>query len=75
MAFTFFFCDESSMTTLLDHALIHRALRKNGLLLEQVSPHAQVYRKVDLPAAAVRRRDSGMAGRVGLPHTMAPHPA
>jgi hypothetical protein len=57
------------------------ALRKDGLLLmehtqkvlqalrpplEQVAPHAQVYRKIELPAANLRRWNSGAAGRVEL---------
>ncbi|MEI8376686.1 MAG: hypothetical protein WCJ35_28050 [Planctomycetota bacterium] len=57
------------------------ALRKDGLfvmehtqkvpealrpLLEQVAPHAQVYRKIEVPAANVCRLDSGTADRVGL---------
>jgi chemotaxis protein methyltransferase CheR len=61
--------------------MFHGALRKEGLLvmehtqkvpealrplLEQVAPHAQVYRKIDVPAASVRRWDSGVAERVGL---------
>ncbi len=60
--------------------MFHGALRKDGLLvmehtqkvpdvlsplLEQVAPHAQVYRKIDVPAAY--RWDSGAADRVGLP--------
>ncbi len=72
--------------------MFHGALRKDGLLvmehtqkvpealrplLEQVAPHAQVYRKIDVPA--VCRLDSGAAGRVGLsavrplPHRGSPH--
>ena len=62
--------------------MFHGALRKDGLLvmehtqkvpealrhlLEQVAPHAQVYRKIDVPAANVRRLDCGAADRVGLP--------
>jgi chemotaxis protein methyltransferase CheR len=61
--------------------MFHGALRKDGLLvmehtqkvpealwplLEQVAPHAQVYRKIELPAANLRRWDSGAAGRVEL---------
>ena len=69
--------------------MFHGALRKDGLLvmehtqkvpealrplLEQVAPHAQVYRKIEVPAANVCRLDSGTADRVGpskersLPH-------
>ena len=33
---------------------------------EQVAPHAQVYRKIEVPAAAMCRLDSGAAERVGL---------
>ena len=65
--------------------MFHGALRKDGLLvmehtqkvpealrplLEQVAPHAQVYRKIDVPA--VYRLDSGAADRVGLPARQAP---
>jgi chemotaxis protein methyltransferase CheR len=61
--------------------MFHGALRKDGLLvmehtqkvpealrplLEQVAPHAQVYRKIEVPAAAMCRLDSGAAERVGL---------
>jgi chemotaxis protein methyltransferase CheR len=61
--------------------MFHGALRKDGLLvmehtqkvpealrplLEQVATHAQVYRKIDVPAANGRRLDSGAADRVGL---------
>jgi len=61
--------------------MFHGALRKDGLLvmehtqkvpealrplLEQVAPHAQVYRKIEVPAANVCRFDSGTADRVGL---------
>jgi len=35
-------------------------------LLQQVAPHAQVYRKIEVPAANVCRLDSGTADRVGL---------
>ena len=60
----------------------HGALRKDGLLvmehtqkvpealgplLEQVAPHAQVYRKIEVPAATKCRWDSAAAERVGLP--------
>jgi hypothetical protein len=62
--------------------MFHGALRKDGLLvmghtqevpealrplLEQVAPHAQVYRKLDVPAAHMRRLDCGAADRVGPP--------
>jgi chemotaxis protein methyltransferase CheR len=61
--------------------MFHGALRKDGLLvmehtqkvpealgplLVQVAPHAQVYRKIDVPAANMCRWDSGAADRVGL---------
>jgi chemotaxis protein methyltransferase CheR len=61
--------------------MFHGALRKDGLLvmehtqkvpealrplLEQVAPHAQVYRKIEVPAANVCRLDKGEADRVGL---------
>jgi chemotaxis protein methyltransferase CheR len=64
--------------------MFHGALRKDGLLvmehtqkvpeavrplLEQVAPHAQVYRKIDVPAANLVRLDGGAADRVGLPTT------
>ena len=68
--------------------MFHGALRKDGLLvmehtqkvpealgplLEQVAPQAQVYRKIEVPAAGTMypwsacRLDSGAADRVGLP--------
>lgn len=61
--------------------MFHGALRKDGLLvmehtqkvpeamrplLEQVAPHAQVYRKIEVPVANACRLDSGAADRVGL---------
>jgi chemotaxis protein methyltransferase CheR len=61
--------------------MFHGALRKDGLLvmentqkvhealqplLEQAVPHAQVYRKIESPACATRRWDTGAAGRVDL---------
>ena len=63
--------------------MFHGALRKDGLLvmehtqkvpealrplLEQVAPHAQVYRKIEVPvpAANSRRLDQGAADRVDL---------
>ena len=67
--------------------MFHGALRKDGLLvmehtqkvpealrpqLEQVAPHAQVYRKIEVPVAGTMypwsscRLDSGAADRVGL---------
>jgi chemotaxis protein methyltransferase CheR len=64
--------------------MFHGALRKDGLLvmehtqkvpealhplLEQVASHAQVYRKIDVPATNVRRLDCGAADRVGLPES------
>jgi chemotaxis protein methyltransferase CheR len=62
--------------------MFHEALRKDGLLamehtqkvpealrplLDQTAPHAQLYRKIDVPATTACRLDSGVAERVGLP--------
>jgi chemotaxis protein methyltransferase CheR len=71
--------------------MFHGALRKDGLLvmehtqkvpealrplLEQVAPHAQVYRKIEAPAATVYRRDSGATDRAGLSgNSPLPHPS